>query len=236
MGGRSHAAAVVAVAFWLCSVVLALAQSTGKTLLFSGTDLWGHGSFLYGGVLWSPGSLDREGFTLKAVLSGGTYNYLSGAFGKVQGRELVAQIMPGWRFKYNAVELKAFLGLDAQNHRLYPNDPDSKMRGTDIGLRVAFDFWAEPTADTMIAFDGSASTIAGSYAVRAAGGWRLFKRFYFGPEVQAFASDGYRQQRFGAHITALKIGGLEYSAATGYATDSDHRDSAYVHFGFSRRY
>jgi hypothetical protein len=32
------------------------------------------------------------------------------------------------------------------------------------------------------------------------------------------------------------LGGLEYLAATGYATDSDDRDSAYVRFGFSRRF
>lgn len=237
MGGRRTTARILVAACWLCSVVSAGAESAGaRFLLFSGSDLWAHGSFLYGGTLWSPDGLDREGFTLKTLISGGTYSYLSGTLGEVRGRELVAQIMPGWRFKRGAIELKAFAGVDAQNHHLAPNDPDSKLRGGDLGLRAAFELWAEPTADTMVSLDGSVSTIAGSYSVRAAAGWRLFNAFYAGPEVQAFASDGYRQRRIGAHITALKLGGLEYSAATGYATDSDDRDSAYVRFGFSRRF
>ena len=237
MGGCRTTARILVAACWLCSVVSADAQSAGaRFLFFSGTDVWAHGSFLYGGALWSPGGLDREGFTLKTVISGGSYNYLSGTLGKVNGREFVAQAMPGWRFKRGAIELKAFAGLDAQNHHLEPNDPDSKLRGDDIGLRAAFEFWAEPNPDTMISLDGSVSTIAGSYSIRAAAGWRLFDKFYTGPEAQAFASDGYQQRRIGAHITALKLGGLEYSGASGYATDSDDRNSAYVRFGFSRRF
>ena len=186
--------------------------------------------------MWSPGGLDRDGFTLKAVISGGNYNYLSGALGQVRGRELVAQVMPGWRFKRGTIELKTFAGLDAQSHHLSPNDPDSKLRGDDLGLRTAFELWAEPTADMMIALDGSASTIASSYAIRAAAGWRLFNSFYAGPEVQAFASDGYTQRRIGAHVTSFRFGEFEYSAATGYATDSDDREGAYFRVGMSRRY
>ena len=207
-------------------------------MFFSGGDLWRHGTFLHGGLLWSPGGLDRKGFTLKTVISGGTYNYRSGALAsqQVKGREFTAQITPGWHFKHGKIELKVFAGLDAQNHHLEPNDPDSKLRGGDLGLRTAFELWAEPTPNVMIALDGSASTIAGSYTVRAAAGWRFLDRFYAGPEVQAFASDGYMQRRIGVHVTALKLGALEYSAATGYATDSDNRDGAYMRFGFSRRY
>jgi hypothetical protein len=40
-------------------------------LLFAGTDIWRDGAFLYGGTLWSPAGLDREGFTLKLLLAGG---------------------------------------------------------------------------------------------------------------------------------------------------------------------
>jgi hypothetical protein len=239
MRKRGSAAIAVTAASWLWSVVSAGAQGTGAhLLLFAGNDLWGHGSFLYGGTLWSPGGLDRGGFTLKTLISGGTYNYVSGALGDapVDGRELVAQIMPGWRFNSGATEIKLFAGLDAQNHRLSPDDPGSKLRGGDIGLRAAFEFWTEPTAATMIEADGSASTVAGSYSVHVAAGWRVFNLFYLGPEVQAFSSDDYTQRRIGAHITALKLGAAEWSAAAGYATDSDDRGSAYARFSVSRRY
>jgi hypothetical protein len=214
------------------------AQGTGAhLLLFTGSDLWGHGSFLYGGALWSPNGLDRGGFTLKALISGGTYSYVSGALdAKVDGRELVAQMLPGWRFKSGTTEIKLFAGLDVQQHRLSPDDPGSKLRGSDTGLRAAFEFWTEPATGMMIEADGSASSIAGSYAIHAAIGWRIFDRFYLGPELAAFASDDYTQRRIGMHVTALRIGSAEWSAAAGYATDSDDRNSAYARFGVSRRY
>jgi hypothetical protein len=214
------------------------AQDTGAHFLFfSGIDLWRNGDFMYGGALWSPEGLGREGFTLKALVSGGAYNYLSGALGNAQvdGRELTAQVMPGWRFKVGHSELKVSAGLDLQNHHLSPNDPDSHLKGNDAGLRAAFEFWTEPTARSMIAIDGSASTVAQGYSFRAAVGWRASDLFYVGPEIQAFASDEYSQRRIGFHITAFRTGAIEWSAATGYARDSDRRASAYVRIGLSTR-
>ena len=38
-------------------------------LLFSGADLWRDGRFVHGGLLWSPGGLDNEGFTFQLVTS-----------------------------------------------------------------------------------------------------------------------------------------------------------------------
>jgi hypothetical protein len=102
-------------------------------------------------------------------------------------------------------------------------------------LRAAFELWTEPTAQYMISADGSVSTIVHTYSARAAAGWRVLGLFYAGPEVQAFASDGYAQQRVGVHVTAFKAGTLEWSAATGYARDSDRRSSAYVRFGISTK-
>ena len=77
------------------------------------------------------------------------------------------------------------------------------------------------------------ATFRAPFSARAAAGWRFGGLFYAGPEVQAFASDGYSQQRIGLHVTAFKTGTLEWSAASGYARDSDHRSSAYVRFGIS---
>lgn len=199
---RVCAAIVFAAAGSVCVSAAAAAQSGGdpaRLLLFSGADVWSNGAFAHGGLLWSPNGLDREGFTLKTVLSGGSYDYHSGALGaQVDGREFVAQVLPGWRFKRDRFEAKVYFGLDVQDHRLSPDDPSSKLRGTNIGARTAIDIWYEPTPATMIAADGSVSTIVNSYSLRAAYGWRVFSRFYLGPEIQTFASDDYRQLRVGA--------------------------------------
>ena len=243
MGGCKGAAAAFAAACCvsaaaLCSPARADPSEPGATwLFFTGTDIWRSGGFIHGGLLWSPDRLDREGFTLKAMVSGGTYRYLSGALGgaEVIGREVTAQLMPGWRFKGAHTEFKVFAGLDAQDHRLSPDDPSSGLRGQDLGLRAGFDFWAEPFVNAMLATDGMVSTVARSYSFRIAAGWRIGGFAYIGPEAQAFASDGYSQRRIGLHITALKTGDFEWSAAAGWARDSDERSSLYLRLGVLTR-
>lgn len=234
-----RAATAVAAAWCVCCVGVSAARAAEDAahfLLFGGSDIWGNGAFTYGGLLWSPGGLDREGFTLKTAISGGSYRYWSGALGaEVTGRELVAQVLPGWRFKRDRLELKVFAGLDLEDHRLSPDDPSSHLRGNDVGLRLAADLWDEPTPATMFAADGSISTIIASYSARIAYGWRAFDRFYIGPEAQMFASDGYRQLRFGAHVTGFKTGRFEWSAAAGWSDDSDRRTSLYVRLGVLTR-
>jgi Cellulose biosynthesis protein BcsS len=198
-------------------------------LYFSGVDLWHEGGFLHGGFLWSPRGLDQEGLTLKLIFGSGIYRYRSGALGDVEvtGRQWLGSLMPGWRFKRRHLELTVFAGPDAQHHRLSPDDPENGIRGGHVGLRSGFDLWSEPTAATMLAVNGSISTISTSYDARAAYGWRLFQEIYAGPEAQALASDSYRQYRFGLHVTAFKWREFEMSAGTGYARDSSHRCGIY---------
>ena len=206
-------------------------------LFFSGTDLWRDGRFMHGGVLWSPGWLEREGFTLQAVFSGGQYRYQSGALNnaRVVGIEEEVQLLPGWRFKRGALELKFFAGLDIKNNLTIPDDPSNRLHGTSAGARVAVNLWYEPTPSTMLAADASLTTIATGYSARLAYGWKLNDWFYLGPEAQNFACLGYRQVRVGAHLTALKTGAYEWSAAAGWASASDSRPGAYVRLGVLMR-
>ena len=79
--GRVSAAITAAAAFVVCCVCVSTGPARAgddgaQFLLFSGADLWRDGQFLHGGLLWSPGGLDREGFTLKAMISGGRYRYV----------------------------------------------------------------------------------------------------------------------------------------------------------------
>ncbi len=208
-------------------------------LLFSGTDLWRHGSFSHGGLLWSPGGIDREGFTFKLLIGGGSYRYESGALGNfdVTGHTIVGLALPGWRFVRDRFILTVFAGLDAQHHLLTPYDPGNNLRGTHYGVRGAVEFWFEPDAATMWAGDASVSSVGTSYAARIAYGWRLFDALYTGPEFGGFASgNSYRQWRAGLHVTGLRTHAIEWSLGAGYASDSDSRDGFYGRIGlFTRR-
>jgi hypothetical protein len=206
-------------------------------LFFSGVDLWREGASLHGGVLWSPRGLADEGPVLKLIFGGGSYRYRSGALDDaiVTAHQLSVSLMPGWRFKREGFTITAFAGLDAQDHRLSPDDPSSSLHGSLLGLRTGFDLWYEPIPATMVAADASYSTIGGSYAAHVAMGWRFFNRIYLGPEAAAFACDDYQQYRFGLHVTGFKTERFELSAGAGYVKDSDDRDGAYARLSLVAR-
>jgi hypothetical protein len=101
---------------------------------------------MHGGLLWSPGGIDGEGFTLEAMVSGGTYRYASSALNNalVIGADEEDQVLPGWRFKRDRLELKVFAGLDIKNDITSPYDPSNRLHGTSVGIRGAVNLWFEP--------------------------------------------------------------------------------------------
>ena len=208
-----------------------------RWLLFSGADLWQNGSFSHAGAYWAPRGHSRDGFLVKATLSGGTYSYRSGALAdaRVFGQALGVQILPGWRFSRGPLEVKTFAGLDWRDHHLVPDDPSAGLRGSRLGLQAAAEVWYQPDDTTMLAADGAISTIDAVRHARLAYGWKLFDRFYTGPEIAGFASGSYRQFRVGLHVTTLRTGRWEWSGAIGYAGDNDHIRGAYGRFGVLTR-
>jgi len=195
-------------------------------LYFSGFDLWRSGGSVYGGVQWSPGGLNEDGFTLKLLLAEGSYRYRAGKT-DINGTGLLASLMPGWRIKRDNVEIKVFAGLDFQNHRLSPDDPTNSLRGNHAGVRVGAELWWEPMPAFMLASSFSGSTIGNSFGVRGAAGWRVMDRFWAGPEIETSGDQIYRQYRVGAHITSFKTAIFEWSLGAGYVQDNSHRSSAY---------
>ena len=238
-GRRVSAAVLTAAAFVVCGFCISASpgraadEDYARYLLFSGSDSARNGIFAHGGLLVAPDWLDQDGVNLKLVLSGGQYRYNSGSLGgePVIGAETRVTAMPGWRVKRGDLEVKVFFGLDAAYNILLPDDPASSQRGRSIGLRAAFELWYNPTPMTMLAMDGSLSSVATNQSARLAYGWRVFDAFYVGPETQLFGSDGYRHLRFGAHVTGFKTDLYEWSAAAGWAGDSDQRSSPYLRLG-----
>jgi hypothetical protein len=207
-------------------------------LFFSGRDLWYHGAYTHGGLLWSPRGLDHPGFTLKLLIGGGVYRYVSGALGdiSVMGYQAIGFALPGWRFQRDRLTISWFAGVDVQRHQLFPDDPSNSLRGTRLGLRGAFDLWLEPKPGTMISADLSVSSIGPSYSGRLTLGWQLADIVYVGPEIGGFANgDSYSQLRFGLHVTGVKVNDLECSIAFGWAFDNDDRGSLYGRLGVHLR-
>ncbi len=243
MGGRRHnrAAMLFAAAFSVCCVGASPSwaedDEIARVLLFSGRDIWRNGVFAHGGLIVGPYGFEHGAPLLKLLLSGGLYRYEAGDLGgeRVVGAEGVVQALPGFRVTRGPVDVWIFFGPEYQIHKLWPDDPGNRLRGPAFGVRFSVDLWSEPTPATMVAADASLSSIATSYSARAAFGWRLFRRLYAGPETQVYGGDGYRQWRFGAHVTSLKTGNTEWSAGAGWAVDHEGRSSLYLRIGILQR-
>jgi hypothetical protein len=91
----------------------------------------------------------------------------------------------------------------------------------------------------VVVVDVSLSSIATSNSARIGYGWRVFEDMlggvYVGPEVQYFSSDGYRHFRVGAHITSMKTDDVEWSAAAGWADDTQGRVGPYLRLNVMKR-
>jgi len=96
--------------------------------------------------------------------------------------------------------------------------------------------WYEPTPTSMAALNGFVASIGPTGSLRGAVGWRFFEPFFIGPEAQAIWCADYQQWRLGAHITGFRVDGLEWSAAAGWAVESDGRAGPYLRFGVNARY
>lgn len=238
---RSSAARVRVAAFVLCGL-LGTQRATADEddpmwLLFSGRDLWRNGAFAYGGFVFAPGGFEQDGLMLKVVLSGGGYRYRADALGSnVFGAQWGGQIMPGFRIKRGDAELKLFFGMEQQTHRLWPADPGNQLTGTTLGFRFAGELWWETTKQTVVIGDLSLTSIGSGNNGRLAYGHFVLEEmtggFYVGPEAQYFATDRYHTLRVGAHITSMRVEAYEWSAALGFAQDSDRVRSPYVRLNF----
>ena len=245
---RVCAAISIAAAFIVCALCFPIGPACAEedddphAMQFSGRDIWRNGAFAYAGLLLAPGGFERDGLMLKIVTSGGLYRYYAGSLGgeRVLGAEWLADVLPGFRIKRGNAEFKVFFGPELQRHKLWPDDPGNRLRGNQFGVRFAGELWYEPTPMTLIAGDVALASVATSSSARLAYGWRVDQDLfsdgiYVGPEVQYFGSDGYRQFRIGLHITSMKTETTEWSAAAGWARDSDGQTSPYLRLNMSQK-
>jgi len=205
-----------------------------RVLLYAGFDIWRAGGSGYGGFYWAPDGLNNDGFITRLFVSNGLERYDAGS---KRFNTNIVRVSPlaGWRLSQGTFEIKVFAGPELENRVLTPDVITATSRGTHIGARVATELWWEPVPEMMLTSAFSASTNATSHSARAAAGWRLFDRFWAGPEVSASSDDVSQQVRIGAHLTGFKFAAFEWSVAAGYVQDSFHRNGIYGRIGVLTR-
>ncbi|MDB5566239.1 MAG: Cellulose biosynthesis protein BcsS [Tardiphaga sp.] len=204
-----------------------------RLLYFTGLDIWRCGFGGYAGMQWAPKGINKDGFILRLFASESLERYTT-TRRRYETQIFRGSVMPGIRFKRGNFEMQLLGGLDVEADYLLINRRLAALRSR-IGARFTTDIWWEPTRSLMLQYSLSGTMIDDGINTRVAAGWRLFDRFWIGPEA-SLSSDFFGQQyRIGAHLTGLRTGDYEWSIAAGHVQDSFQREGIYGRLGITVR-
>ena len=200
---QSVVAMLTACATLACSYGVANAGDGSKDLdpvtLYSGSDFSPHSQYYY---LGSVVPLFRDSATSQILLRGYSsynhYDYTSDVHHNAD--EWQGDAMLGYQVEGTRVTMAAFIGVDFQNHRIFPDDLSNPGRGSETGFKVAAEI--ESSADSPYYFDldGDYSTAFSTYWARGRLGYK-YDCITFGPEASVDGSVGYVSQRLGGFAT-----------------------------------
>ena len=154
--------------------------------LFFGVDWNTHKSLVgYSGIVYAPNGMHQSGWRLSAFGLVGRYEYHGGDNHDLfKGNFVSTDALVGWShvFSNGAVTLAG--GVNYQNHRVRPNDPENPVEGSKLGFKVQADLWINPTERTLVTVLGSYSTAFDTYYAAGRFGYDFTNTALFiGPEV-----------------------------------------------------
>ncbi len=174
-----------------------------STVTFSGSDWSKDASYFYSGVILALNrDLGRDGIVLRGFAGVPMYEYSNTAVtgGVVDGDGIQGDLMVGYLWHRQHVTVGAYVGIDYQDYDLTPDDPNSSVRGSEVGFKVAGDLSSAYGSPFYWNLHGAYSTAFDSYWTRARMGYNT-GRFIIGPEVVAMGNDGFDAQRVGGFAT-----------------------------------
>lgn len=208
-----------------------------QTLFYSSLDLWRDAAFGSVGWRYAPDGLDSGGLLLLIEGKSGVSSFRSGTYGgdwvdrQVNGGGLGV----GWTIKQPDYVLTFTGALAVEDHRLLPDDPGAKPRGTRTGFAATAELWWQPQAEWMLSGQLSLSSIGDQWWGRLAPGWRLLDAAWIGPELTLSGDRDDTATRLGGHITGLKLFNNEWRLSGGH-TFSGQRQGAYGTLAMWRRW
>jgi hypothetical protein len=178
---------------------------------------------LYGTVIGTIApfdGLDQDGFRLRLGGVVGRYSYVgSNGIGRVNGTQSDGSFLVGYEWVIRAATIAVYVGADVENNKLSINDPNNSSAGTHVGAKVAADFYFNPTPYSMAAGTISYSTSNNAYYSRFKLGLAVIEQLYAGPEMLFLGDNFFSQWRFGAHLTGLRLGAMQFGLSGGYLSD-----------------
>jgi hypothetical protein len=165
--------------------------------------------------------LDRTGMRVRVAGLGGVYNYFSPTPGpgRVNGQMQQVAVLAGYEWVWKKMTIAGFGGVEFRNSSISPNDPNNRVKGATVGLKVGVDFYVTPTDTTMVSGVAYYSTNFNSYYGRPKFGMAFADHLYVGPEVLALGDDFFQQWRVGAHVSGMRLGFVQMGVSGGFLSD-----------------
>lgn len=158
----------------------------------------------------------------------GSYRTDSSNGRNMLGEQQELAAMAGYAWVMPEAVLSGFVGLNVRRNEVSHVTAGGASDAVEIGLKTALDYYARPTAFTMIHATGTYSTAFNAFYGRARGGVASFAGGFLGPEFALLGDDYYRQWRAGVHLSGMQFGAVQLGLSAGYVHDQARKGGVYT--------
>lgn len=207
---------------------------------FEASDNYASG-YVGAGYAFGKAGYAAPGFRLRAVGVYGRYDYegalqVDGAFlpTTFNGQNAFAAALLGYEFRPGRVIVKLFAGIEGEDQRIVPHDPNNSVQGTELGLRLQAEAWRDLSERTFLSLDASYGTAFQEYWSLLRLGYRLTPRFSLGLEGGALGNEEYAAGRGGGFARVI-FREMEVTLSGGFTGNYlEDQPSGYVALGIYR--
>jgi len=208
---------------------------------FETSDNYASG-YVGGGYAFGKG-LYENGLRLRAVGSYSRYHYDGTLFINgfdvpmhFEGQGAFAAALVGYQFTPGAVIVKLFAGIEAEDQRINPRDPNNSVQGSEVGLRLLAEVWHDISPRMFFSADAAYGTAFQEYCSLARLGYRIWPRFSLGIEGGALGNEEYDAGR-GGGFARVNFRNVEATLSGGFTGNYLEDDpSGYVALGIYRNF
>lgn len=227
----------------VASLVSAAAQDPHSEI-FTGLEASNNAisGYLGAGYAFGKGLYER-GWRVRAVGALGRYDYRGTLFGAgadlgttFDGEASYGAALIGYQFRTQALFLKLFAGVEAEDQSITPRDPENSVQGSAVGLKLAAESWLDLSPLWFLSVDASYGTAFQQYWSLARAGYRLSPRFSLGLEGGALGNEEYDAGRGGLFVKA-NLRSLDFTLSGGFTGNYlEDEPSGYVSLGVYRAF
>jgi opacity protein-like surface antigen len=158
-------------------------------------------STIFGTLMALNGDFEASGpvFRSQGILSQYTYGQGT-ALGANDVYDRSIDVMIGYMQVYSAFSALGYVGYEVRDVHLAIDDYENKLRGTDSGIKLAFDLESNDNQPVYYSWESSWSSAFNSYYAELRVGFKA-PQFIIGPEGMITSDVGDRTERLGAFVT-----------------------------------